>query len=97
MFTLSSPSSFVVVVGGGGGMFFGFVLFLFFSRDRVSLCIPQCPGIHSVDQAGLLKLRNLPASASQVLAIKVCHLAITGFLGSNERLNAFGIPGGTEM
>jgi hypothetical protein len=45
-------------------------LFLVF-RDRVSLCSPGCPGTHSVDQAGL-ELRNLPASASQVLGLKVC-------------------------
>ena len=38
---------------------------LFFSRNRVSLCSPGCPGTHFVDQAGL-ELRNLPASASQV-------------------------------
>ena len=37
--------------------------------DRVSLCSPGCPGTHSVDQAGL-KLRNPPASASQVLRLK---------------------------
>jgi hypothetical protein len=30
-----------------------------------------CPGTHSVDQAGL-ELRNLPASASQVLGLKAC-------------------------
>ena len=48
---------------------FLFVCFVF--RDRVSLCSPGCPGTHSVDQAGL-KLRNLPASASQVLGLKVC-------------------------
>jgi hypothetical protein len=35
------------------------------------MCSPGCPGTHSVDQAGL-KLRNLPASASQVLGLKVC-------------------------
>lgn len=40
-------------------------------QDRVSLCSPGCPGTHSVDQAGL-KLRNPPASASQVLGLKVC-------------------------
>jgi hypothetical protein len=40
-------------------------------RDRVSLCSPGCPGTHSVDQAGL-KLRNPPASASQVLGLKAC-------------------------
>jgi hypothetical protein len=45
-------------------------LFLFF-QDRVSLCIPGCPGTHSVDQAGL-ELRNLPASASEVLGLKTC-------------------------
>jgi hypothetical protein len=46
------------------------ILFLFFFfgffQDKVSLCSPGWPGTHSVDQAGL-KLRNLPASASQVL------------------------------
>jgi hypothetical protein len=30
-----------------------------------------CPGTHSVDQAGL-ELRNLPASASQVLGLEAC-------------------------
>jgi hypothetical protein len=39
--------------------------------DRVSLCSLGCPGTHSVDQADL-ELRNLPASASQVLGLKVC-------------------------
>jgi hypothetical protein len=47
---------------------FLFVCFLLF-RDRVSLCISGCSGTHFVDQAGL-KLRNLPASASQVLGLK---------------------------
>jgi hypothetical protein len=50
-----------------------FFIFLFYFilvfRDRVSLCSPGCPGTHSVDQAGL-QLRNLPASASQVLGLK---------------------------
>ena len=36
-----------------------------------SLCRPSCPETHSIDQAGL-KLTNLPASASQVLGLKVC-------------------------
>jgi hypothetical protein len=40
-------------------------------RDRVSLYSPGCPGTHFVEQAGL-ELRNLPASASQVLGLKVC-------------------------
>jgi hypothetical protein len=44
-------------------------LFGWFFWDRVSLCSPGCPGTHSIDQAGL-KLRNLPASASQVLGLK---------------------------
>jgi hypothetical protein len=47
--------------------FFGF----FFFRDRVSLYSPGCPGTHLVDQVGL-ELRNPPASASQVLGLKVC-------------------------
>ena len=53
-------------------LLFCFVLvwFLVF-RERVSLCSLDCPGTHSVDQAGL-KLRNLPASASQVLGLKEC-------------------------
>jgi hypothetical protein len=56
---------------------FCFVLFLVFGfwrqvfGDRVSLYSPGCPGTHSVDQAGL-ELRNLPASASQVLGLKAC-------------------------
>jgi hypothetical protein len=57
------PSSFFLFV-----CLVGFC-FLFF-RDRVSLCSPGCPGTHSVDQAGL-ELRNLPASASRVLGLKV--------------------------
>jgi hypothetical protein len=40
-------------------------------RDSVSLYSPGCPGAHFVDQAGL-KLRNPPASASQVLGLKAC-------------------------
>jgi hypothetical protein len=52
----------------------GFVfLFLFFGGrgvpDKVSLCSPGYPETHSVDQTGL-KLRDLPASASQVLGQK---------------------------
>jgi hypothetical protein len=40
-------------------------------QDRVSLCSLGCPRTHTVDQAGL-KLSNLPASATQVLGLKVC-------------------------
>jgi hypothetical protein len=50
---------------------FYFVLFCFVFQDKVSLCSPGCPGTHFVDQAGL-ELRNLSASASQVLGLKVC-------------------------
>ena len=53
--------------------FFCFVLFFFFFfffSETGFLCIaPGCPGSHSVDQVGL-ELRNLPASASQVLGLK---------------------------
>jgi hypothetical protein len=52
-------------------LLFSFYLFILVFRDRVSLCSPGCPGTHSVDQAGL-KLRNPPASASQVLGLKAC-------------------------
>jgi hypothetical protein len=48
-----------------------FVLFYFVFSDRVSLCSPAFPGTHSEDQAGL-ELRNLPASASQLLGLKMC-------------------------
>ena len=59
--------------------FFGFwwvflfvcLFFFWFFRDRVSLYSPGYPGTQSVDQAGL-ELRNLLASASQVLGLKVC-------------------------
>ncbi|GAB1285411.1 Ras-related protein Rab-7L1 [Apodemus speciosus] len=42
---------------------------LLLANKVVSLCSPGSPGTHSVDQAGL-KLRNPPASASQVLGLK---------------------------
>jgi hypothetical protein len=46
-------------------------LFLFLFQDKVSPYSSDCPGTHFVDQAGL-KLRNPPASASQVLGLKAC-------------------------
>jgi hypothetical protein len=49
------------------GLFCFFVVVVFL--DRVSLCSLGCPGTHFVDQAGL-ELRNLPASAFQVLGLK---------------------------
>ena len=39
-------------------------LFVLVFGDRFSLYSLDCPGTHSLDQAGL-ELRNLPASASQ--------------------------------
>jgi hypothetical protein len=57
-------------------LFFVFFVFVFvfvfvFFQDRVSLYSPGCPGTHFVDQV-VLKLRNLPASASIVLGLKTC-------------------------
>jgi len=49
-----------------GLVWFGLVWFGLVFQDRICLYSPGCPGTHSVDQAGL-ELRNLPASASQVL------------------------------
>jgi hypothetical protein len=46
--------------------YFYFLVF----QDRVSLYSSDCPRTHSVDQAGL-ELRNVPASASQMLGLKV--------------------------
>jgi hypothetical protein len=54
--------------------FLTYILFLFFGFwffKTEFLCSPGCSGTHSVDQAGL-ELRNPPASASQVLGLKVC-------------------------
>jgi hypothetical protein len=59
---LAHPENFIL-------FYFFIFYFLVFFRDRVSLCSPGCPGIHSVDQAGL-ELRNLPAPASRVLGSK---------------------------
>jgi hypothetical protein len=52
-------------------IFFVLFCFVFVFQDRVSLYSPGCPGTHFVDQAGL-ELRNLPASAFQVLGLKAC-------------------------
>jgi hypothetical protein len=48
-----------------------FFLFCFVFRGRVPLYSSGCPETHFVDQAGL-ELRNLPASASQMLGLKAC-------------------------
>jgi hypothetical protein len=65
--------------------------FVLFFGDRVSLCSPDWPGTHSVDQAGL-ELRNLPASASQVLGLKASittaqlwHVFVISALGRGNR------------
>ena len=47
--------------------------------DRVSLCSPDYPGTHSVDQAGL-ELRDPPTSASGVLALKVCASTAVNYI-----------------
>ena len=44
---------------------------MYVCKDRVSLCSPGCPGLHSVNRAGL-EHRALLASASCVLGLKVC-------------------------
>ena len=54
-----------------GLVWFWFWFWFLVFWDRVFLYSPGCPGTHSVDQAGL-ELRNPPASASQVLGLKVC-------------------------
>jgi hypothetical protein len=76
--------------------FFLFFFFFFFFQDRVSLYSPGCPGTHFVDQAGL-ELRNSPASASQVLGLKVCTTTAQllfiylfwFFLNSKTNINLF--------
>ena len=55
-------------------LFFCFVLFFETGFLCVAL-VSVCPGTLSVDQAGL-ELRNLPASASQVLGLKVCATTV---------------------
>jgi hypothetical protein len=79
--TLSVEARRPVRSSGNGSQTLGSLFFFFFFsfRDRVSLCSPCCLGTHSVDQAGL-ELRNLPASASQVLGLEVC--ATTAWLVS---------------
>ena len=66
------------------------ILLLLLFRDRVSLYSSGCPGTHSVDQTGL-KLRNPPASASQVLGLKTCATTalFCGFLRGNWGLRCF--------
>jgi hypothetical protein len=73
-------------VGITQAFFFCFVFFCFVFRDRVSLYSPGCPRTHSVDRAGL-KLRNLPASAPQVLGLKACATTLgSGFFVIDRNL-----------
>ncbi|GAB1291159.1 Fanconi anemia group D2 protein homolog [Apodemus speciosus] len=67
-------------------------------QNKISLCSPSCPGTHSVDQAGL-KLRNPPASASQVLELKDdLHLVIRKQLSSTVfKYKLIGIIGAVTM
>jgi hypothetical protein len=67
-------------------------------RDRASPYSPGCPGTHSVDQASL-ELRNLTASASLVLGLKLCattpgsivvlYLWVTTLWGTNNPFTGF--------
>jgi hypothetical protein len=64
--------------GGMGRRKEGWMKFVIVSfGDRVSLGSPGYPGTCFVDQAGL-KLRDLPASTSQVLELKVCMPPLPG-------------------
>jgi hypothetical protein len=57
-----------------------FVFCLFAFQVRVSLCSPGCPETHFVDQADLKLNRDPPASAFQVLGLKVCATTAWLFL-----------------
>jgi hypothetical protein len=69
---ISLSSSFIIYLFIYLSIYLSIYLFIYLLvfRDRVSLCSLGCLGTHSGDQAGL-ELRNLPASASQVLGLKV--------------------------
>jgi hypothetical protein len=62
---------YVMLRAEGGGMINPDILqwFCVFFQERVSLCGSDCPGIHSVEQAGL-KLRDSSAPDSRVLGVK---------------------------
>ena len=63
-------------------------------RDRVSL--GSCLGTHSVDQAGL-KLRNLPASASQELGLNHQSKKTHGGTRDSSRICSRGRPSRSSM
>jgi hypothetical protein len=61
--------------------------FFFFLPRQVSLCSLGCPGIHSVDQAGL-ELRNLPASVpSAEIKGMHHHRPASAFFNNKSRTN----------
>jgi hypothetical protein len=64
-------------------------IYILVFQDRVSLCSPGCPGTNSVDQAGL-ELRNPPASASQVLGLKVCATTARQNIKKKKKKNHWG-------
>jgi hypothetical protein len=65
--------------------FFFLLLFVCLLLETGFLCLPCCPGTHSIDQAGL-ELRNLPASASLVLGLKVCATTAWQYLFLNQSI-----------
>ncbi|GAB1299920.1 Poly(rC)-binding protein 2 [Apodemus speciosus] len=72
------PERIITLAGPTNAIFKAFAMIIDKLEEvcRVSLCGPGCPVTHSVDQAGL-ELRNLPASASQVLGIKDISSSMT--------------------
>jgi hypothetical protein len=71
-------------------IFFFFVLFCF--PETGFLCIAlACSGTHFVDQAGL-ELRSPPASASQVVGLKVCATTARHHVLSIHALPSLSLP-----
>lgn len=54
---------------------FIYLYFIFVFGDRISLCTSDCPWNYSIDHANL-ELRNVPASASWMLQLKVCTTTV---------------------
>lgn len=74
--TLQQAVLWVFVHHGMCSYYFTDKCILFFSHQvKVSLSSLGCPGIHSVYHAAL-ELRDLPASVSWVLVLKVCSTTI---------------------
>jgi hypothetical protein len=85
----ASTSENIVVVSLLNIVFFLMVFFLGGGEFETGfLCIALgCPKTHFVDQAGL-EIRNLPASASQVLGLKACT-TMPGFMVFLKKLFTF--------